>query len=105
MTITHPPERHPGMQAAIAEMQTLIREHHPTATFRVSRGEAPGSVFLTATVDVDDTDDVFDLVVDRLLDLQVEEGVPLQVIPVRTPERIAAILAARRTQESAALPL
>ena len=41
----------------------------------------------------------------RLVDLQVEEGLPLFVVPGRTPERNAAILAEQRDAAAAALSL
>ena len=90
------------VEAAIAELQGLIQERYPSATFSVDSGEDPGSVWLTATVDVEDTDEVFDVVVDRVLEIQIEEGLPIHVIPVRTPERIAAMLRERRRQATAA---
>ena len=48
-------------------------------------------VHLLARVDVDDTEDVADLVMDRMIQMQVDEGLPIYVIPLRTPERIAAL--------------
>ena len=84
------------MQAAVAEMQELIRARYPDATFAAGYGGDPDGVYLTVTVDLDDTDEVVDVYVDRLLDLQIEEGLPLHVIPVRTPERIAAMLKERQ---------
>jgi hypothetical protein len=41
---------------------------------------------------VDDTIDVFDVVVHRLVGLQVDEGLPLYVVPVQTPERVTALM-------------
>jgi hypothetical protein len=82
----------PRMQAAIAEFKAMITATYPTATFALGRGEdEPEAVHLTATVDVDDPDEVVDLVIERMLTLQIEEGVPIHVIPVRTPERVAAL--------------
>jgi hypothetical protein len=51
-------------------------------------GDDPSGVYVLATVDVDDTDEVFDLVVDRLVDLQVDEGVPVYVLPLRPLHRV-----------------
>ncbi len=85
----------PRMQAAITELTGMIRQHYPTATFAVDRGEDdPDAVHVTATVDVEDPDEVVDLVIDRMLALQLDDGLPVYVIPVRTPERVAAMLAA-----------
>lgn len=80
------------MDSAIAEMKALILARYPEATFESELGKDPDGTWLTVTVDVDDTDEVFDVVVARLLDMQVEEGIPLYVIPVRPIERIIAEL-------------
>ena len=51
-------------------------------------------------VDVEDTDEVMDLVIERELALQIDEGIPVYVIPIQTPERTRAtmrrVLAQRR---------
>lgn len=83
-------------QAALVELRGTIAQAFPSATFSVRTGDDPEGVYLIPTVDVADTDAVFDLVADRLLELQVEEGVPVYVFPVRTPERIRAELEAER---------
>jgi hypothetical protein len=84
----------PRMQAAIAELQSLILRRYPEATFDVGYGEDPEGVYLTATVDVEDRDEVVDVFIDRLVDLHVEDQLPLHVLPVRPAERNAAILRA-----------
>jgi hypothetical protein len=43
-------------------------------------------------VDLEDTEPVVDLVIERELELLLEEGLPVQVIPLRAPARNAAIL-------------
>jgi hypothetical protein len=48
-------------------------------------------VHLTTIVDLDDPDEVLDLVINRMMELQVEDKLPVYVIPVRTPERVAAL--------------
>jgi hypothetical protein len=50
-------------------------------------------VHLLARVDVDDTEDVANVVMDRMIEMQVDEGLPVYVIPLRTPERLAALRA------------
>ena len=42
-------------------------------------------------VDIDDPDEVADLVMDRMLQFQLDEDIPIYVIPIRTPERVAAL--------------
>jgi len=46
---------------------------------------------ITATIDVDDPDEVVDLVIDRMLELQLDDGIPVYLIPIHTPERVAAL--------------
>lgn len=83
----------PRVESALEELRALIRWHYPNALFAVERGEEPDGLWLTATVDIEDPDEVFDLVVDRLLEMQIEERLPVHVLPLRTPERIAIMSA------------
>jgi hypothetical protein len=53
------------------------------------------------TVDIADTDEVIALVGDRLVQLQVDEGLPVYVTPLRPIERVIAQL---REQEAATPP-
>lgn len=80
------------IQAALAELRERISERYPTASFAVSLGEDPEGVYLTAMVDVEDTDAVVDIFIDRLLATQVEEGLPVYVTPLRSANRVAASL-------------
>lgn len=78
-------------QEAVEELQRTIGERYPTATFAVTRAaDDPGSIHLIATVDTDDPDEVGDLVLDRVVELQVDERIPVHVIPIRAPERVRA---------------
>ena len=50
----------------------------------MSRGiDDPDAIHLEATVNISDVDEVLDLVMDRMMDIQIDEGVPIFVIPVR----------------------
>lgn len=83
-------------QNALAELMSLIRSKYPDAEFDVSTGhDDPENIHLITTVDLDDPDEVSDLVADRLIELQVEDRIPVYVIPVRTPARILAELQAK----------
>lgn len=82
----------PRIQTAIKELKGKISERYPDATYEVSYGEDPDGVRLMPVVDVEDILDVVDVVGDRLLELQVEEGLPLYVVPVRPPERVLEIM-------------
>jgi hypothetical protein len=79
------------MREALAELQALISNRYPEAVFSVSEGEDPEGIYLAATVDVDDRGEVIDLFLDRLVELQVVEDLPIFVVPLRTAERNAAI--------------
>jgi len=84
------PELEPRRQQAVAELAGMIRARYPSTTFSVRPGvDDPEATYLVATVDVEDPDTVLDLVVDRLLELQLEEGLPINVLPIHTPERVA----------------
>lgn len=83
----------PQTRAAITELVELIRAHYPEATFEVAASpEDAAVVHLYATVDRIDTDELVDLIINRELELQ-EQGVPIHVIPLRTPERNAEVRA------------
>src|SRR5688572_2652025 len=89
----------PRMNQALNELADLVRSSYPEATFQVTPAEDdPGIVHLLARVDVEDPEAVADLVMDRMIQLQVDEGLPIYVIPLRSPERIAALHAARKQQ-------
>lgn len=72
------------VQAAARELKTTILDKYPTARFRLARAaDAQRSWNLWTMVDVEDLDDVSDLVTERALDMRVEEGVPIHVVPIR----------------------
>jgi hypothetical protein len=81
----------PRLASAVDELKGVIAAQHPESTFALAAGDDPEGLYLTATVDVDDPDTVVDSFIDRLVTLQVDEGLPLYVIPIRTPERKAVI--------------
>lgn len=67
----------------------MLQQRYPDATFEVAPGEDnPEGVHLIATVDVEDTDQVLDLVMDRVLELQIEAGLPVHVIPEQPLTRV-----------------
>jgi len=78
-------------QDALKELRGIIKTTFPTATFRTYRGEDPEGTYLETVIDVDDMNDVMDVYIDRLLDIQVKERLPVYVIPVRPPERVAQL--------------
>jgi hypothetical protein len=89
----------PRRKQAVHELSSLIRQRYPAAAFEVEPGEDdPEVTHLTTTVDVDDPDEVVDLVIDRMLELTIDEGIPVYVIPIRAPERVAKLRQEERTQ-------
>jgi len=81
------------MTNAIEELKTMIRGRYPDAQFEVKRaGDDPRSILLETTVDIDEPEDVLDLVIDRVIDLQIEERLPIHVIPLQPIERVVADL-------------
>jgi hypothetical protein len=89
----------PRISQALNELADLVRRRYPKATFQVSPAEDdPSMVHLLTRVDVDDPEEVADLVMERMIQMQVDEGLPIYLIPLRTPERIAALREARRRQ-------
>ena len=91
----------PRIKEAMHELGGLITEHFPQAEFVIEKGFDPEGVYLIAIVDIDDTDEVIDVVGDRLVELQVDEGLPVYVTPLRPIERVVAEL---RKREAATLP-
>ena len=96
----------PRMQEAIEEMKRLITERFPDASFVIEEGFDPEGTYLIPTVNIADTDDVIAVVGDRLVELQVDEGLPLYVTPLRPLDRVIADLRNRETATPpASLPL
>jgi hypothetical protein len=72
-----------ALDPAISELKQLVRTNYPSACFEVSAGPAPGEMYLIVTVDIDDPDDVMAVYIDRLVELQVEQRLPLYVMSLR----------------------
>ena len=73
----------PAMEKAVNELKGTIAARFPQASFVVEEGFDPKGVYLVTTVDIADTDEVIDVVGDRLVELQVDEGLPIYVTPLR----------------------
>jgi hypothetical protein len=91
----------PRMQEAVEELKRLIIAHFPQTAFVVEEGFDPEGIYLLAIVDIADTDDVIAVIGDRLVELQVDEGLPVYVTPLRPIKRVIAEL---RKQEAATPP-
>ncbi len=84
--------QNPRIRDALVELENLIGARFPEAAFEVSEGEDPEGVYLTAIVDTDDLTTVLEAVADRLVDMQVERGLPVFVVPTRPSRRVLAEL-------------
>jgi hypothetical protein len=78
-----------AMQNAIAEVEARILAVLPEATFRLVEGEDPIGLYLDAYTDAEDAFAVLDLVSDWLVNLSVNVGAHLHVIPL--PQEAAAL--------------
>jgi hypothetical protein len=103
-----PSELEPARTRAVGGLTGMIRARYPGTRFRVRPGvDDPETTYLVATVDIDDPDEVLDLVMDRLVRLQGEDRLPISVLPIHTPERVARTMhqaAAARPPGAAPLP-
>ena len=96
----------PRMEEAVHELQRRITARFPQAAFAVENGFDPEGIYLVTTVDIADTDEVTALVGDRLVELQVDDGLPVYVTPWRPIERVIAQLQEREAATPPApLPL
>ena len=86
------PEQTPALDAgtrtAINALRGIIAQRYPSAGFDIVRGEDPEGVYLRTTVDIEDVDEVLDLVLDPLFTYQVEQGLPIYVLPLQPLERV-----------------
>jgi hypothetical protein len=89
------------MEQAVNELKGRIAERFPQASFVVEEGFDPKGIYLVTTVDIADTDEVMEVIGDRLVELQVEEGLPIYVTPLRP---IARVIAELREREAATPP-
>lgn len=93
---------HPRMVPAVAELSDLIRARFPDAEIAVYTSYEPVlGVALAVRADAE-LDDVMDVVIDRMVDMQVEEGLPIHVF-FRGPQR-SAPKAQATTGEGVLLP-
>ena len=96
----------PAMEKAVNELKGTIAARFPQASFVVEEGFDPKGIYLVTTVDIADTDEVIDVVGDWLVELQVDEGLPIYVTPLRPIQRVIAKLREREYATSPSpLPL
>ena len=71
------------IQEVLKEFKELISAKYPEATFDVEVGGEPDGVYLIPTVDLENSLEVLDVIMDRLLEVQIEERLPVYVVPQR----------------------
>lgn len=76
-------------QRVLVEIQERIKAVYPETTFTVALGKEPVGIYLDAYTDAPDGFAVLDLVSDWLVDLNVNEGLVVHVIPLPTSARDA----------------
>ena len=80
-------ENDPMIQQAITDLKQRILARYADAWFTVGYGEDPVGIYLNATINVDDAFEMMPLVNDRLHEIQVEQGLPVYLIPLEPRER------------------
>jgi len=83
----------PRVLRALDDFKQAILERYPGAAFQVSYGGEPEGVYLEPIVDVDDMFEVLDVIMDRMLEVQIEEGLPVYVVPLRSMANASGIRA------------
>ena len=94
MTFVPAPPDDARIEPDLAGLRALISSRYPEAAFTIERGDDPEGVYLVVTVDIDDPDDLIDLIIESLMRLQIDEALPIYVLPVRP---LASALASMRT--------
>src|SRR5262245_35096063 len=92
------------MLEVMEELAQQILDRYSNATFWWAWAiDSPDGIWLSAYVDEDDTDSVSDLVIDRQVNLLIDEGLSISVLPMSRP-RLAAQFGPRTDAEYAAMP-
>jgi hypothetical protein len=95
-------ENDPRIQAAIEELSAMLMARFPEASLRVVHRGDPNGIYIIATVDVDDLDEVFDAVAPRMVDMQSDEGLPVYVVAEWPLHRVREHLRQVREQRAQA---
>jgi hypothetical protein len=86
---------HPQITEAVAELCAMIQARYPSATFDVFEHDDPAGVHLRAVIDVEDTDEVVDTVIETLTQMQTERALPIYLLIEQPLERVAEQLKTR----------
>lgn len=66
----------------VKEVSDIIRASYPEVQFSVYEADDPEGVYIGAQAQIEDALEMLDLVVDRLTDILVNEGINICVIPL-----------------------
>ena len=77
------------VQEAIHDFESLILARFPEAQFRRVKGFDPPGTYLEVLLSGIDSDEVFDVIEDRLVEVLDEGPLPLFVMPIRI-DKVAA---------------
>ncbi len=81
-------ENDPRIRVAVSELTALLLSRFPAASLEVvQRGDSNG-IYIIATVDVDDPDEVIEAVMPRMVEMQSDEGLPVYVVPEWPQHRV-----------------
>ena len=80
------------LEPIVDEFKQTICARFPETQFEQYIGEDPDGLYLAAIVDIDDPDEAIDLIIDRLVDVQTEEMLPLHVVAVHNRVRSEAAI-------------
>ena len=93
-------ENDPRIQAALEELRGMILDKFPGATFTVTYGDDPEGIYLNPTVDIEDLDEVTNVILSRMVDMQIDEGLPVYVVPEWPDHRIEAYWREQRARQA-----
>ena len=70
---------------AVSELKAVISSRYPDARFELTRAsDDPTNYNLVVTVENVDPDDVGDLVIERVVEMRVEESIPIHIMPIQS---------------------
>ncbi len=73
----------PRILAAVDELKHLVRERYPGAEFDVFPSTNVNGIYMRIFVDIDDPGDVNEAILDRVVEMQIDGGLPIYPVAVR----------------------
>jgi hypothetical protein len=83
---------------ASGELEKRIQKAYPNARFSRLWFDDPEGLQLQVVIPITDPEEVFNLVCDELLHYQIEEGLPLYLIPLRPVGEVVKQLQSKSTE-------